>query len=73
MVAAGGPEVPQALLDQLAEGGRLVIPIGPDIRSQSLVRVRRRPDGSSAREDLGGVRFVPLIGAQGWREDGTFK
>ncbi len=70
VVAAGGPKVPQALLDQLAPGGRLVIPIGPDPRTQSLVRVRRRPDGTYAREDLGGVRFVPLIGAQGWREEG---
>jgi protein-L-isoaspartate(D-aspartate) O-methyltransferase len=70
VVAAGGPEVPQALLDQLASGGRLVIPIGPEPRTQSLVRVRRRPDGTHVREDLGGVRFVPLIGAQGWREEG---
>ncbi|HTG35586.1 MAG TPA: protein-L-isoaspartate(D-aspartate) O-methyltransferase [Thermoanaerobaculia bacterium] len=70
VVAAGGPEVPQALLDQLAVGGRLVIPIGPDLRTQNLVRVRRRADGSVVREDLGGVRFVPLIGAQGWPEEG---
>lgn len=68
VVAAGGPEVPPALLEQLAEGGRLVMPIGPDPRTQSLVRVRRR-DGRFEREDLGGVRFVPLIGAQGWREE----
>jgi len=68
VVAAGGPEVPQALLDQLAVGGRLVIPIGPDPRTQSLIRVRRREDGTYAREDLGAVRFVPLIGAQGWQE-----
>jgi len=65
-VAAGGPEVPPALLDQLAVGGRLVIPIGPDPRTQSLVRIRRLADGTFAREDLGAVRFVPLIGAQGW-------
>jgi protein-L-isoaspartate(D-aspartate) O-methyltransferase len=70
VVAAGGPEVPPALLDQLAPGGRLVIPIGPDLRTQNLVRVRRRPDGTLVREDLGGVRFVPLIGAQGWPEEG---
>jgi len=70
VVAAGGPEVPQALLDQLAIGGRLVIPIGPDPRTQSLVRVRHRADGGYVREDLGAVRFVPLIGAQGWREEG---
>ena len=68
-VAAGGPEVPQALLDQLARGGRLVIPIGPDPRTQSLIRVRHRADGTYAREDLGGVRFVPLIGAQGWKSE----
>ena len=70
VVAAGGPEVPQPLVEQLAAGGRLVIPIGPDPRTQSLVRVRRRPDGALTRDDLGGVRFVPLIGAQGWREEG---
>jgi len=76
VVAAGGPEVPRALLDQLAEGGRLVIPIGPDPRTQSLVRVRHLPDGANVREDLGAVRFVPLIGAQGWSEEdggGFFK
>ncbi|HEX3555857.1 MAG TPA: protein-L-isoaspartate(D-aspartate) O-methyltransferase [Thermoanaerobaculia bacterium] len=67
VVAAGGPEVPQALLDQLAIGGRLMIPIGSDPRSQDLVRVRRRTDGD-VREELGAVRFVPLIGAQGWDE-----
>jgi protein-L-isoaspartate(D-aspartate) O-methyltransferase len=69
-VAAGGPEVPAALLDQLAEGGRLVIPIGPEPRTQELVRVRRQ-DGRTVREDLGPVRFVPLIGAQGWGEGGV--
>jgi protein-L-isoaspartate(D-aspartate) O-methyltransferase len=68
VVAAGGPEVPQALLDQLGEGGRLVIPIGPDLRTQDLVRVRHQPDGGFVRENLGPVRFVPLIGAQGWAE-----
>jgi protein-L-isoaspartate(D-aspartate) O-methyltransferase len=66
VVAAGGPEVPPALLDQLVEGGRLVIPIGPDPRNQDLVRVRRLAEGGTVREVLGSVRFVPLIGAQGW-------
>lgn len=71
VVAAGGPDVPQALVDQLAPGGRLVIPIGPDPRLQQLVRVRKGEDGTTAREeDLGAVRFVPLIGAQGWTEKG---
>ena len=66
VVAAGGPEVPPALLAQLAEGGRLVIPIGPDPRNQDLIRVRRPAEGGMSREALGPVRFVPLIGAQGW-------
>jgi protein-L-isoaspartate(D-aspartate) O-methyltransferase len=70
-VAAGAPEVPQALLDQLAPGGRLVIPIGAAPRDQVLVRVRRLPDGTFSREPLGAVRFVPLIGAQGWGEEGS--
>jgi protein-L-isoaspartate O-methyltransferase len=46
----------------------LVIPIGQDPRTQDLIRVRHRADGTHVREDLGAVRFVPLIGAQGWRE-----
>ncbi len=68
VVAAGGPEAPPALLEQLAIGGRLVIPIGEDPRLQDLVRVRRRADGFE-RDELGAVRFVPLVGAQGWSED----
>ena len=68
VVAAGGPEIPPALLEQLAPGGRLVIPIGATPRDQRLVRVRRAADGRFDREDLGGVRFVPLIGAAGWPE-----
>jgi protein-L-isoaspartate(D-aspartate) O-methyltransferase len=49
-------------------GGRLVIPIGSTPREQELVRVRRRADGTHTREDLGPVRFVPLVGAEGWQE-----
>ena len=65
-VSAGAPDVPPALLEQLAPDGRLVLPVG-DAESQRLVRVRRRPDGSDRRDDLGSVRFVPLVGEQGWR------
>jgi protein-L-isoaspartate(D-aspartate) O-methyltransferase len=66
VVTAGGPSVPAALLDQLAPGGRLVMPVGPR-GGERLVRVRRRADGTFAEpEDLGPVSFVPLIGAQGW-------
>jgi protein-L-isoaspartate(D-aspartate) O-methyltransferase len=68
VVAAGGPEVPRPLLEQLAVGGRLVIPIGPTPREQELVRVRRTGERQYSREELGKVRFVPLVGAEGWQE-----
>ncbi len=66
VVAAGGPEAPQALLEQLGVGGRLVIPIGSSPRLQELVRIRRRGPDRWRRESLGEVRFVPLLGAEGW-------
>ena len=69
IVAAGGPQIPPALLEQLAVGGRLVIPVGETPRTQELVRVRHNADGSYAHDQLGGVRFVPLIGAQGWGQE----
>ena len=67
LVAAGSPEVPRSLLDQLAPGGRLVIPVGEQHRGQHLLRVRNR-SGEYLREDLGAVAFVPLIGAEGWQD-----
>ena len=67
LVAAGGPEVPEPLLEQLAVGGRLVIPIGETQRSQMLVRVRRTEKGYE-RENCGPCSFVPLIGEHGWKE-----
>jgi protein-L-isoaspartate(D-aspartate) O-methyltransferase len=66
LVAAGGPDVPDALKRQLAIGGRLVIPVGTADQAQTLLEVTRRGEDDFAEEDLGGVRFVPLIGAQGW-------
>jgi len=69
VVAAGGPEVPEALVAQLAPGGRLVIPIGEDRSLQELMRFTREPDGTLRKESLGDVRFVPLIGAQGWEDE----
>ncbi|TMH64362.1 MAG: protein-L-isoaspartate(D-aspartate) O-methyltransferase [Betaproteobacteria bacterium] len=69
VVAAGGPEVPPALREQLAIGGRLVIPIGDTAREQRLVRVHRIGEDEYDQEDLLPVRFVPLIGEQGWREE----
>lgn len=70
IVTAGGPRVPPALVAQLAPGGRLVMPVGPDPSVQHLVRVRRQPDGALAEDALEPVAFVPLIGAQGWPEPG---
>ena len=69
-VAAGGPEVPAPLLAQLAIGGRLVIPVGADARSQELIRVRRVAEHEFVEDSLGRVQFVPLIGSAGWALDG---
>jgi protein-L-isoaspartate(D-aspartate) O-methyltransferase len=66
VVAAGGPQVPEALKQQLKIGGRLVIPIGGDLRSQELVRVTRISADEYRSEDIADVRFVPLIGEEGW-------
>jgi protein-L-isoaspartate(D-aspartate) O-methyltransferase len=65
-VAAGSPEVPQALRAQLAIGGRLVIPIGEDEGAQTLMRITRTGPDAYQQEELLPVRFVPLIGEQGW-------
>jgi protein-L-isoaspartate(D-aspartate) O-methyltransferase len=66
VVTAGGPTIPVALQDQLALGGRLVIPVGAHQRRQQLLRVTREGATTWRQEALGAVRFVPLIGAQGW-------
>ena len=69
VVTAGGPEVPPALLQQLAVGGRLVMPVGSTPRAQRLVRVVRAGPDRYDRESLEEVAFVPLIGAAGWPEN----
>ena len=66
VVAAGAPQVPESLKQQLKLGGRLVIPVGTDQRSQELVRVVRVSKNEYRSEDIADVRFVPLIGEQGW-------
>ncbi|HEY7747580.1 MAG TPA: protein-L-isoaspartate(D-aspartate) O-methyltransferase [Aestuariivirgaceae bacterium] len=68
IVAAGGPAVPDSLKQQLKIGGRLVIPIGKDLRAQELVRVTRLSENEFKTEDIADVRFVPLIGKEGWIE-----
>jgi protein-L-isoaspartate(D-aspartate) O-methyltransferase len=64
LVTAGAPAIPPPLIEQLAEGGRLVIPVG-EARQQDLVRVVKR-DGRTTRESLFACRFVPLLGHYGW-------
>lgn len=67
VVAAAGPHIPQALREQLAVGGRLVLPVASGYGAQRLVLVTHNDDGWR-EDDLGGVMFVPLVGAQGWPE-----
>jgi protein-L-isoaspartate(D-aspartate) O-methyltransferase len=66
IVTAGGPTVPKDLREQLAIGGRLVIPVGDSLHRQSLIRVVREAADKFQTEDLADVAFVPLIGEQGW-------
>jgi protein-L-isoaspartate(D-aspartate) O-methyltransferase len=66
LVTAGGPRVPEPLVDQLAEGGRMVLPVGSRREEQRLVVVDKAEDGSVACRDEFGVRFVDLVGEHGW-------
>lgn len=65
VVTAGGPRIPEPLLGQLADPGRLVIPVGPSRRSQAL-HVVRKENGRILARKLGEVAFVDLVGAHGW-------
>ncbi len=65
IVTAGGPEVPSPLLEQLADPGIMVIPVGPTKREQRLLRIFKK-DGRIHQEDQGGVAFVDLVGSHGW-------
>jgi protein-L-isoaspartate(D-aspartate) O-methyltransferase len=69
LAAASGSHVPPPLVAQLAPGGRLVMPIGDPGWVQELVKVTKQDDGILRQENLGGVRFVPLIGEEGWKDD----
>ena len=66
VVTAGGPDVPETLKQQLRIGGRLVIPVGTSTWYQELIRVTRVEETEFETEDLVPVRFVPLIGEEGW-------
>ena len=69
LAAASGSHVPKALIEQLSPGGRIVMPVGDPGWVQKLIKVTKRPDGTLDQENLGDVRFVPLIGEQGWSDD----
>ena len=66
IVAAGGPRVPQPLVDQLAPGGRLIVPVGSSASHQKLTLVIKSPSGEVSRSVLGDCRFVALVGHHGW-------
>ncbi len=66
VVTAGGPEVPESLRQQLAVGGRLVIPVGRTRSYQEIEQVTRVSETEYKTEDLLPVRFVPLVGEEGW-------
>ncbi|QXE92437.1 protein-L-isoaspartate(D-aspartate) O-methyltransferase [Geomonas subterranea] len=68
LVTAGAPCLPDCLVEQLAPGGRLVIPVGDRV-DQKLVVIRKAPDGSVTREEADDCRFVRLIGKNGWNEE----
>ncbi len=65
IVTAGGPEIPQPLVDQLGEGGRMVLPVGGTRRAQCLVLVEKLPQGVRQSE-VCSVAFVDLVGKHGW-------
>jgi protein-L-isoaspartate(D-aspartate) O-methyltransferase len=68
LAAASGSHVPRPLIEQLAPGGRIVMPVGDPGWVQELVKVTKEEDGILRQENLGGVRFVPLIGEEGWND-----
>ncbi len=67
LVTAGGPRLPKPLVDQLADPGRLVIPVGMSKRLQKLLLVIKE-NGRVQESDMGGVAFVDLVGAHGWQD-----
>ena len=66
LVAAAAPSVPQPLVEQLTDGGVLLVPVGGAQFYQTLLRIRKT-DGKTIEENLGGVAFVPLVGKHGFR------
>ena len=71
LVSAGAPDIPKSLMRQLAIGAHMVVPVGSDPRAQELIRITRVDEDEFEREDLADVRFVPLIGKEGWESEDT--
>jgi len=67
IVTSAAPDVPAALVDQVKASGTLLIPVGGAYFYQQLLRIRKKPDGTLSRENLGGVAFVPMKGKRGWK------
>jgi protein-L-isoaspartate(D-aspartate) O-methyltransferase len=67
IVTAGAPVVPKALIEQLKENGKLVIPVGDD-RVQRMVRITKKQDNKLIKEEFDNFSFVPLLGKHGWKE-----
>ena len=68
LAAASGSHVPRPLVEQLAPNGRIVMPVGEPGWVQELIKVTKQEDGVLKQENLGAVRFVPLIGEEGWSD-----
>lgn len=66
IVTAGAPVIPELLISQLADGGKLVIPVGNQ-HSQELIKIEKHSNGVR-QKNLGGCRFVKLVGEHGWKE-----
>ena len=66
LVSAGGPTIPQPLVDQLAEGGRMIVPVGG--REEQVLKLVEKRGGDVRISDVAPVRFVPLFGTHGWEQ-----
>jgi protein-L-isoaspartate(D-aspartate) O-methyltransferase len=69
LVSAGAPDVPKSLMRQLRIGGHMIVPVGDNPRAQELIRITRVDEDEFEREDIADVRFVPLIGKEGWESE----
>ena len=69
LAAASGSHVPRPLVEHLAPGGRIVMPVGDPGAVQELIKVIKTEDGTLTQQDLCAVRFVPLIGEEGWSDE----